>query len=501
MQCLGTILLYESDRSRRLAFKKQMIINRLLLMGLIMASAYLSLAQDIKNVPTESTLAQRAIEGEIDELVGQYQALDIFSGVVLVAEKGSPVYHKAFGLADRTKGVANTVTTKFDIGSMNKTFTKMVILQLLEEDRLSLGDHLGEYLSGFPATPARRVTVAHLLNHTSGYGDYFDQDYDSWTIEDKTIGALVEHIKKMPLLFEPGTEMEYSNAGYILLGAIIEKITNRTYQENVSERIIQPLQLGETYVVPRAQVPDRAIGYYKTMKGDLLTNEWYDELPNPDGGFYATALDLSKFYNEYYYGDRLVSMETKLKDERYKMLEKHRQSGGAIPMAGGWQGANTAYYEVLRDQISIVVFANMDEPVAEQLGLGILNIIRGKEAQSPSLPAIQNVYKAYVADGIVYVQNNFEQLTVNFHPTDPKGIVLNHIGYQYLKDEAYTEAIELFQLNTKLFSSDPNVWDSLGEAYQRTGATLKAITCYKKAISLDPDFRPSLKKLNRLKGK
>ncbi|MBL4662742.1 MAG: hypothetical protein JKY22_04105 [Flavobacteriaceae bacterium] len=98
-------------------------------------------------------------------------------------------------------------------------------------------------------------------------------------------------------------------------------------------------------------------------------------------------------------------------------------------MRDGWNGSNASHYEILRDKISVIVFANMDEPVAEQLGAGILAFIRRKEPKTPTLPAVQKVYKEYQSQGIGYVRNHFEELITNFHPTDPKSLILNQIGW------------------------------------------------------------------------
>jgi CubicO group peptidase (beta-lactamase class C family) len=437
---------------------------------------------------------------KIDALVQEYLDLDIFSGVVLVAEQGKPIYHKAFGLANREKKIPNTLNTKFDIGSMNKTFTKVLILQLLEAEKLQLTDPLGNYLTGFPPKSAKLVTIGHLLNHSSGYGDYFTEDYFNQSEAQKSIAGIVERVKKMPLLFEPGTEQEYSNAGYILLGAIIEKITGQSYAQNIKTHIIQPLQLKETYVENKYDVPNRAIGYYKSMRGTLHDNNHFLESPKPDGGFQSTALDILKFYQEFHYGTTLLKEESKRKDEIYNLIQAHKNTGGAIPHLGGFEGSNTAIYEILRDRITVLVFANMDEPVAEQIGPGILAIIRGKASKSPSLPAIQNVYKAYVQHGIEYVQQNFYDLIENFHPTDPKSLILNDIGYNFLEDNKVNKALDFFKLNTKLFPEDANVWDSLGEATLAAGDKKAALQHYQKALTIDPKFSSALEMIQQLES-
>jgi len=443
-------------------------------------------------------LNAKKLEPKVDELVKQYQALDIFSGVVLLAQKGKPIYHKAFGLANREKQIPNTKDTKFDIGSMNKTFTKVVIHQLVEEGTLNLDDPIGKYLKGFPEAAAKKATIKNLLNHTAGFGDYFTPDYFQAPAKEKTIASLTERIRKMPLLYEPGTDQQYSNAGYILLGAIIEKVSGDSYHQNVQDRIVEPLGLSETYVFDKQNVPNKAIGYYKNRKGELQSNEGMLELPNPDGGFLSTTVDILTFYREFFYGNKLMSPEARVGDELLTFIEQLKPTGKAFPFAGGFEGANTAYYEVLRDQISIIVFANMDEPVAENLADGILSIIRGEEPEAPSLPAIQQVYTALQEQGADYVAQNFESLITNFHPTDPKDLILNQIGYELLFEGEPERAIQAFELNTRLFPDVPNVWDSLGEAWRKKGDKQKALKYYKKALELDPELPTALQAVEEL---
>ncbi|MCB0746717.1 MAG: serine hydrolase [Ignavibacteriae bacterium] len=436
-----------------------------------------------------------------DVLIKKYLDLDIFSGVVLIADEGKPFYEKAFGFANREKNIPNTINTKFDIGSMNKTFTKVVIYQLVDEGKLKFDDKLGKYLDGFPQEAVENITIDQLLHHRSGYGDYHTPDFFDLPKSEKSISRLVEKIKMLPLLFSPGTDQQYSNSGFILLGAIIEKVTGKTYHENVRDRIVDPLQLTETYLENKDQVPDRAIGYFKDAKGEIQDNEGFLELPNPDGGFQSTASDILKFYQEYFYGNKFISAEAKKSIDEFNYYEQIKTTPGAIPQAGGFEGANTVIYEILRDKISIIVFANMDEPVAEQLGLGILNIIRDKEPESPTLPAIQNVYKALNENGVQYVNDNFNELTINFHPTDPKDIILNQVGYTFLFDNQVDKAIAAFQLNVELFPNIANCYDSLGEALLAEGDKEGALKNYKIALELNPDLPSAQEAIKKLTTK
>ena len=170
-------------------------------------------------------------------------------------------------------------------------------------------------------------------------------------------------------------------------------------------------------------------------------------------------------------------------------------------MAGGFPGANTAYLEIMRDEISIIVFANMDEPVGEQLATGILALVRGETPVTPSLPANQNVYNHYVKHGIDYVEEHFSELTLNFHSEDPKGMILNGIGYDFLREGKKEEALKFFQLNVKLFPEDANLWDSLGEVHFKLQDNVKALEYYEKALAMDPYMESAKEMINKIKKK
>ena len=339
------------------------------------------------NAQVESKISDiKNLESKVDALVKQYQDLDIFSGVVLISEKGALKYHKAFGLADRENQTANSLTTKFNIGSMSKTFTDLIILQLMESGKLNGTDKLGHYLRGFPENAANKITINNLLKHASGYGDYWQRDFNELPRAQKGISGLVARIKKLPLAFEPGTSVRYSNSGYILLGAIIEAITGKTYHQNVIERIINPLKMNDTYITDKTVIPEKAKGYYTDQNGKLIHNKSFVRVPNSDGGFYATTKDMSKFYTEYFYGTKLLHKNNK---DYFKNINQARTLGGVLAVAGGIPGSNSVCIENLKDEIRVFIFSNMsnlDAPTAQQLGTGVLDLIEGKTPAKPSRP-------------------------------------------------------------------------------------------------------------------
>lgn len=438
---------------------------------------------------------------KIDPLVQEYIDLGIFSGVVLIADHGNAIFHKAYGLADRESGKPNELGTLFDIGSMNKTFTQVVVKQLAEEGKLKLSDRLMDHVPGFEDPRVKEVTIEHLLEHRAGFGDYHGPDYFDLPLEDRTLNAIVERAKSYELLFAPGESDAYSNLGYVILGKVIEVVSGKSYFDNVRERIVEKLGLQNTYLKNFTGLEERiAKGYYFTPLGVLEENIPIQDSPNPDGGFISTTEDVRTFYHSYYYDTTLLSAATKADDPQFQFI-REMPAGAAASAAGGFEGFNSVLLQVIDMDLSIIVFANMDEPVAERVGLDILSLYRGKDIQKPMLPAIQNVRIHFEEKGTEYIRQHFDSLTVNFHPTDPRDLILNNLGYAYLYGAEDPEsAIKLFKLNTELFPEVANCWDSYGEALRVKGLRKEAIAAYEKALQIRPDLqsaREALLELNK----
>ena len=240
----------------------------------------------------------------VSELASYLEDLDSeekFSGVVLIARDGEPILERAYGFANRNYDVSNQLDTKFNLASMNKMFTAIAVMQLVEEGKISVDDKVIEHIPGYPNQEvAETVTIHQLLTHTSGMGDIFTQEYretprDRYKELDDYLPLFVDR----SLQFEPGMTGAYSNAGYIVLGIIIEETTGQTYFEYIEENIYQKCGMTDTgsYEVDRV-VPNIAIGYAGNLRnyGDVSSN--LSKLPfkgSSAGGGYSTAHDLLKF--------------------------------------------------------------------------------------------------------------------------------------------------------------------------------------------------------------
>jgi CubicO group peptidase (beta-lactamase class C family) len=209
---------------------------------------------------------------------------DRFSGAVLVAHNGEILLEDAWGLADREAGTPNTVDTRFRVGSINKMFTAVAILQLVESGQLALDDPIGRYLTEYPNPElASAVTVRHLLTHSGGTGDVVDDahwdTYLQHRLELRQVSDWIALFGDRSVSFEPGSRYEYSNYGFILLGALIEAVTGESYYDYVHEHVFAPAGMTATDFQPESEdVPGRAVGYMKsTIRGSQPTTCFHGE--------------------------------------------------------------------------------------------------------------------------------------------------------------------------------------------------------------------------------
>ena len=188
-----------------------------------------------------------------------------FNGSVLVARKGKILYQEQTGYADMEFKVPVSVHTKFEIASLTKPFTALLVLRLVQEGKLQLDDKLTKYLPEVTRPDAQAITVHHMLSHTSGIQDYvgISPEFASWT--DKKV---LEELAKTPIQFVAGAQFQYSSSTYILLRIIIERVTGKSYEENLKQYVLDPAGMTETGVIHNQQViSENTFGYIITANG------------------------------------------------------------------------------------------------------------------------------------------------------------------------------------------------------------------------------------------
>src|SRR5215212_8246675 len=226
------------------------------------------------------------------------------SGVVLVAKDGATIASKAAGVANKATNAPTDLNTKFNLGSMNKMFTAVAIAQLAQAGKLSFTDTIGKHLPDYPNKEvAEKVTIHHLLTHTSGMGSFFGEKFLAQREKLLTVAAYLPLFASEPLSFPPGQKFQYSNSGFMLLGAIIEKVSGQDYYSYVQEHIYKPAGMNETgFYEPGREIPNLAVGYTKMSPNGQPQEEVRDNngarevRGGPAGGGFSTAPDLVKFH-------------------------------------------------------------------------------------------------------------------------------------------------------------------------------------------------------------
>jgi CubicO group peptidase (beta-lactamase class C family) len=251
--------------------------------------------------------AQLAEGGPVDKTLADMAAAEAMSGAVLVALDGKPLFRKAYGFADKAAGRRNTPETRFAISSCNKMFTATVIGRLLERGRLKLQDRLSDHLPDMPRESASRVTLAQLLSHTAGFGSYMGHpDYARAKAAARTVADYMALVRDEPLQFEPGSRYAYSNSGYVMLGAVIERLTGRDYFEVVADEVYRPGGMRSTgHFALDDRTPGKAVGYTNGCfaRPNCTSTDWTDATGiwgvrgTPAGGGYSTVDDLLRFAN------------------------------------------------------------------------------------------------------------------------------------------------------------------------------------------------------------
>jgi D-alanyl-D-alanine carboxypeptidase len=338
------------------------------------------LKSTIEAIPRPADLAIPRLK-EADALAaltahaGELAKKDEFSGVVLVARHGKVLLQKGWGLANRETGAPVTLDTRFRIGSMNKMFTAVATLQLVEAGKLKLDDPIGKYLPDYPNKDvASKVTVRHLLTHTGGTGDIFGPDFEKNRLTLREHGDYLKLYGSRGLDHEPGAEFRYSNYGFVLLGALIEKVTGMSYYDYVRAKVFQPAGMTSTAsLAENENVPNRSIGYTKD-NGKWVPNT--GTLPwrgTSAGGGYSTAGDLLRFAQALESGKLISKASLAAATTPYK---EHYgfgfgiQGEGALRGYGHGGGAPGMNGELrIFPQLGTVVISlsNLDPPAATRL--------------------------------------------------------------------------------------------------------------------------------------
>lgn len=437
--------------------------------------------------------------------------------------KGNVVYKQAFGLANREWNNANTTDTKFRLASVSKPFCSILVLQLVEDGKLSLDDKISDWLPTYRKDTGETITIHHLLSHQSGINDFTASFNYRGSVSRLpfTKDEFIEKHCSTDLINEPGTIYSYCNAGYIILGRIVEKVTLQSFEKNVHERIFKPLGMNESgYDRNRYVLSKRASGYTREAFDD--ENAVYldmDASPGPAGSLYSTVEDLFRFYQGLR-TDQLLS-------EKYrKLMFTPNQNVPEVKAAGGrpkstygygWNifrrthpvtksrvqiishgGAINGFRAMLsylpEDDIVVVVLCNLADPNGsgtvwnslQRLSRELINIATSQPYRLPPPAPIPQEKRMYDL-----IKNEGLAAAMRWYQANGKkaawGGTHNAVAKQLLKEGLSAEGLALMESDLK--ETPTKVWliRQTAKAHLENGQPKKALKYAEKGIEQKPD--------------
>ena len=453
---------------------------------------------------------------QLDDLLNKYTEYGQFNGSVLVADHGKVIYKKGFGLANREWDISNAPDTKHRLGSITKQFTAMLIMQLVAEGKLDLQATVSTYLPDYSKVNGEKITIHQLLNHTSGTPNYtsFPNFFKELSRNPYTPTEMVRIYADSILDFTPGERFSYSNSGYITLGAIIEKITGKTYEEVLQERIFIPLNMKNSgYDHHKTILKKRATGY--EMKAGKAENSPYIDMSTPyaAGSLYSTVEDLfiwdQALYTEKLLPKKYMDMMFEKYIPAFGMYYGYGWNVGNMPIgnttdslavvghSGGINGFNTFFIRVPEDRATVILLNNTGGSPLDDITVAIYGILHGTSYDLPKQSLPDLVYKEIVdkdlKSGLAFYEKN--KGSKEFSNSESE---MNSMGYNLLQAGKKQEAEAVFKLNIEAYPKSSNVYDSYAEALMEQGKNELAIANYKKSIELNPGNQNGIDMLKKL---
>jgi CubicO group peptidase (beta-lactamase class C family) len=456
---------------------------------------------------------------KIDQLISLHHKYGQFNGSALVVDNGKIIYQKGVGMANMEWNIPNAPDTKFRLGSITKQFTATVILQLVEQGKIKLDGKLIDYLPDYRKDTGAKVTIHNLLSHTSGIPSYTSLPgfFQNVSRNPFTVDDFIKKYASGDLEFEPGTKFVYDNSGYFLLGAIIEKVTGKPYEQVLKENIFDPVGMKNSgYDHWNTIISKRATGYTQTPRG-YETAPYLDmSIPYAAGSLYSTTEDLY-LWDQALYGDKLLSAKSKelmfkpnLSNYGYGFVMTKATLAPptklvvqVIQHSGGINGFNTLLVRMVNEKRTIVLLDNAEHgQYLNKMVQGIMSVLYDQPYDMPKRSIATLLMNSIQGKDVASAIREYRALKAGTTAAeyDFNEAELNRLGYQLLQTKKVADAIEIFKLNVEMFPQSANAYDSLGEGYMTSGNKDLALANYKKSLELDPKNANATAKLAQLSG-
>lgn len=452
---------------------------------------------------------------KIEKLIETYANYERFSGSILVADGGEVIYKSAWGIANREWNIPNQVNTKHRLASISKQFTAMLIMQQVAAGKLSLDESILSYLPDDVSKHWEKVTLHHLLTHTSGIPSYTSfPNYRELMRKPISPEKIIALFADSSLNFIPGESFEYSNSGYALLGYILEETTEKSYGELLKENIFVPLKMENSgYYESSKILENSSSGYFKNGQ-TYLKSAYIDlSIAYSAGGIYATVEDLF-LWEQALYNDKLLP-----KEYREQLFEPHvsawnghyaygweigkiqiGSSGeelSTIAHSGGINGYHTLITRIPSSHSSIILLNNTSSAPLYEISVAITGILNNKSYSYPQKSLADGLATILSEEGVEQASVFYKEhrYSTSYYLDEDE---MNLLGYDLLRNNDNEKAILVFGLNIEAFPHSFNVYDSYGEAMMKVGQDSIAIENYQKSIQMNPANKNGVRMLEKL---
>jgi len=446
---------------------------------------------------------------KIKDLLADYHRLGLFNGSAMIAEKGTVIHADGYGLANKQWDIPNTPATVFNIGSLSKQFTATLFMALAEAKKLDLTDTINDHLDWYREDTGKRVSIAQLLSHTSGIPDIFSHpDFNANAMRHTyTAEEMIKQFCSEELLFDPGSEYRYSNAGYHILGAIAEQVTGQPLRAAFDTYIFNKANMNASRLQHQPNITaGKASGYRDSLYG-LINAPYVDSSVSfAAGGVEASAEDLL-IWDQALYGKTLLnenSIKTML-SEKFPAKQTHYHSYGygweisehTLPDSktkksfvghlGGNSGFTSIIARQLKDQKLIVLLHNHGQADLFSLRDAIINILYGERYATPKQSATAVFKSMLLKNGLNVAARKLRKMKqkpeeYSFDPSH-----LTSLGYALFDERRYSDAQGVFSLSIQESPQAEWAYFGLAEAQYALGDPIQAFKNYRKALELKPD--------------
>jgi CubicO group peptidase (beta-lactamase class C family) len=439
---------------------------------------------------------------KVDSLIQQYIEAKQFSGCVLVAKNNEVLYQQAFGYANREEQVPNRIATNFNIASMGKTFTATLIMQLVQEGKLSIDQTLASILPEYNVKKADSITVWHLLTHTSGVGNYMVHvNFEAERHQLKSLNDVMPYVVAMdPTLGYVGQRHDYSNSGFILLGKIIEKITGKTYMQNLEERIFKPAGMQNSYIhYPATFIAPNEATPYLAYTAKTFINGTAEEFPGfSDGGMQSNVIDL------YHFAKALINGKLLSPAMRDSMWRGKVSTGRRGKYSFGWEDEQTDFgkqvyshsgggkgfssdLKIVKEDSTIVIVLINNRVNPREVTTNILKILNDKEVRRPEKFLENILMEVTEENGFDYVRNNYKAILKEkgFDKTPSPWVYIMYSDmFETLKE--IDKAFAVVEMGREEFPKEPAMYNVTGQLYVNQKKFKDAAEWFNKTLAINP---------------